>query len=286
VYMMRFLVLAVAAMVVGGAHFAQAEIPAAAVQISTPAYTPLEGDFEPALGSYEYDVSWQGIPAATVNVEITQDGPRYRIVAAAETASAIDLFYRLRYRAEGIISALDLLPVRTVIDQRENSRHKNTRISFLESGEIESVRWKSGKDTEVIRFNPNNFTLDPFSAAFLARSLPWESGQVREFDTFNGKTRYLISLTAREKIRMTVNGTPRDVWVISPRVRNLTNPEKAGKLREAKIYVTADSSREILQIVSEVFIGSVTTKLASFAPARVLPPVQVAQRQRVAFKFF
>jgi len=54
--------------------------------------------------------------------------------------------------------------------------------------------------------------------------------------------------------------------------------------------VTADPEKEILQIVSKVFIGAVTTKLVSFDP---LPewraPLQMAQQQttqKVSFKFF
>ena len=49
------------------------------------------------------------------------------------------------------------------------------------------------------------------------------------------------------------------------------------KLREAFIYLTADREREVLQIISEVFIGSVKTKLESYVPATRNPGSSVAR---------
>lgn len=260
-----------------------------ALKVSTPVYVPVAGEFSPPFGTYTYEVSWQGIPAAEVSISLKESDGRYRIVTAARTNSAIDIFYKLRYRAEGLISADTLSPYKTFIDNRENSRQRLVQMTFHENGQIEAVRSQTGKDSVISRLNTGNFTLDPFSAAFLARSLPWETGMSREFDTFNGKTRYLITLTASEKVKMVVNGRTRDVWVVSPTVKNLNNPASNSKLREAKIYVTADQEREILQIVSKVFIGAVTTKLVSFSPEpRVREELQMAQdqTQRISFKMF
>ena len=56
---------------------------------------------------------------------------------------------------------------------------------------------------------------------------------------------------------MKVNGVDTPVWEIKPHVTKLTASKQNGKLRDATIYVTADSKREILQLKSEVFIGNV-----------------------------
>ncbi len=255
--------------------FAEQPIPPEQVKISTPRYKPIFGEFEPELGSYRYSVSWQGIPAADVEVSVERDGDYYKIGAFAKTYSAIDLFYKLRYKAEGVISAENLHPVKTSIDYRENRRVKLVNIDFLEGGDIHATREHVGKSKEEFRFNPDNFTLDPFSAAFLARSLDWQKGVSKYFDTFNGKSRYLITLTAEDQKQMWVNGELKDVWVIVPKIKNFSSPGQVKKLREAKIYVTADSKREILQIVSEVFIGSVKTRLRTFTP--VNEPNRVAK---------
>jgi hypothetical protein len=248
-----------------------ASIPPEQVQVSTPSYKPQFSEFDPPLGTYTYEVSWGGIPAAEAVVEVSQEGDSYRITASAKTFSAIDLFYTLRYRAVGEISAVDLRPEFTKITQLENSKVRSLDMRFHQNGDIEATRTsqRQGRDkkTDSVRFNPNNGTLDPFSASFLARSLEWKLGETKEFDTFNGQTRYLISLTAEDKRTIEVGGVEREVWVIVPTVKNLSSNRAHEKLRRAEIFVTADKAREIVQISSSVFVGTVNTTLESFEPA-------------------
>ncbi len=277
--------LAIIALV--GSNFALAEdyIAPDAVQITTPTYHPEYSEFTQLLGTYNYATSWEGIPAANTTVKIEQEGLQYRIVVTAKTGTMIDLLYKLRYRAEGVLSAVDYYPIKDTIEQKENSRDRYTEINFHPHGEVEAIRIDKQKDeTKTLKFDPNNFMLDPFGAAFLARTLNWEKGQTREFDTFNGKSRYLISLTADDKKQIKVNGEMRDVWVIVPTVKNLSYPDQNSKLRRAEIYVTDDKHRDILKIVSSVFIGSVTTKLESFEPSALpAPGTSIAERGNNSF---
>ena len=241
-----------------------------------------------ALGKYEYAVSWEGIPAADASVSISREGERYRMVVSARTYSGIDIFYKMRYRAEGLMSANDLQPIKTLIDQRENSTQKNTQIEFLSNGSIRSVRSRNGEDVSVTTLEGTNFTLDPLSAGLMARALDWKVGDTHVFDAFNGKTRYVISLTAEKEEWLRVNGEQRKVWVIVPQVKLFDSNQAHKKLRRARIYVTADDKREILKIVSSVFIGSVTTELEAFTPLLVnnqnAEQVKVAMRERVLIK--
>jgi hypothetical protein len=95
---------------------------------------------------------------------------------------------------------------------------------------------------------------------------------------FNGKSRYFISLTAAERTTIEYKGEPRKVIVITPQVRNLTTTAPKSKLRRAYIYVSDDEEREVLKIVSSVFIGSVTVELESFTPASdKSPPIQMVK---------
>ena len=238
------------------------------VNISTPVIKPESSNFQPLLGTYNYTVSWQGIPAAELEAVVEQDGLNYKITTKAKTYKGIDIFYKLRYNAEGLISAVDYFPINTRIEHRENSRHRFIEIIFNPDGNVDAVRIDRRRDEiKSLSFDPNNFMLDPFGAAFLARSVNWEKGAVREFDTFNGFSRYHISLTAEERRKIRYNGEERDVWVITPLVRNLVNPAQTSKLRRAHIYVSADDKRDILKIVSSVFIGNVYTELKSFQPS-------------------
>jgi len=235
--------------------------------------------FTPELGTYNFKVGWQGIPAASLSLTTQQRGLYYKISATARTYSGIDLFYKLRYRAEGLVSAFDFSPIRSSFYSEENSKERLTEISFLENNEVHTVRSGSKRKTEVLQFDPENNMLEPFSAAFLARSLEWKVGDARTFDTFNGKTRYLITLNCTGTDSIEVNGKDREVWVIEPQVKNLTNQRDNGKLRRAQIYVTSDDKREILKISSDVFIGSVSAWLDSFEPAPSYSGTIMAQSQ-------
>jgi hypothetical protein len=242
-------------------------------------YQPDFSQFEPRLGTYTYEVSWQGIPAAEAQVSIHQDGLRYVMTAFAKTYRAIDVFYRLRYRARGLISAVTFLPEQTEVENRENSRVKTVEMHFNNDGSIHSL-FKRNNNSEVIAFDPQNQTLDPFSAGFIARSQNWSLGETKRFDTFNGKSRYIISLTAIGRETISFQNKKRDVWIISPQVSKVTDPNGLQKLHSAKIYVTADRSRDILQIVSSVFVGSVKTTLVRFEPAPQQAPVQILAQLR------
>lgn len=253
------------------AHAAHAErIPADEVEIITPAYSPEPENFKPRFGTYRYAVNWQGIPAGSLEILLEKRGANYRIEASARTNRFIDFFYKLRFTTNAIVSATSLYPQVSVYNSRENHRNKKTTIEFLPDGEIKSVRVDRHGDLEKLTFKPNNFTLDPFSAVFLALSLSWEVGDTRQFDTFTGKSRYLVELTAIEKTTIDINGTNREAIVISPRVDNLTKKnlsEEDEKLREARIYVSTDKTSEILRITSDIFIGTVNTNLVSFSPS-------------------
>lgn len=243
------------------------------VRVSTPSYKAGSDDFRPLLGTYSYDISWQGIPAASAEVTLEQDDGFYRSVVTAKTASGIDLIYRLRYRAESFMRAPTFTPVRSSVSVQENSKFKDMTISYTSSGDIHVSKEQKGKASSTLRFNPHNFTLDPFSAAFLARSLPWKLGQSREFDTFTGKTRYLISLTAVDRKEITVDGLKRMAWVVEPDVINLNKSRgtREKKLHSAKIYISDDERRDLLKIESKVFVGTVSTELVGFIPSSAQP---------------
>lgn len=234
------------------------------VKISTPNYVSKASNFRPKLGVSTYEAAWQGIPAAEMSVEVDTDGLHYFVNVSAKTYSAIDIFYRLRYQANGVLNAQDLLPIKSTFDQKENSRVKLTEITYLDSGEVRSYRRREDKEPEIMQFDPNNIMLDPFSAAFLSRSLDWTLGEIKKFDVFNGKSRYLITMTAVERTQLEVNGVLRNVLVISPTVDNLTSRKANKKLREARIYISDDANRDLLKIASSVFVGEVTATLTSF----------------------
>ncbi|HMO02473.1 MAG TPA: DUF3108 domain-containing protein [Oligoflexia bacterium] len=237
------------------------------IKIITPIYKPNSESFNPAIGEYTYEISWQGIPAAEARARVTLEGDSYKIMTDVKTLGMVSVFYKLRYAAEGLLTADNFLPIWSNFNINENKRNRVIKMHFEEPGKITAIRQDFEKaEVKKIKLNSANFTLDPFSAAFLARAVDWQVGVTREFDVFNGKTRYLVTLAAKEEKQLKINGQWRDVMVIVPTVKNLTDPQANQKLRSAKIYLTKDNSREILEIVSSVFVGAVKTKIKKFVP--------------------
>lgn len=234
-------------------------------RVITPLYKPKLNKFNPPLGTYRFKVSWQGIPAAYANFTLKKEGDHYKLESTARTNSVVDIFYKLRYEANSKIVAKNLMPVESTFNSKENSRYQTAKLKFKENGDIKSFYQKNKNKPKEVNFNPHNYTLDPFAAAFVARSLDWESGKTRVFDTYNGKSRYVISLTAIGKTTIKANGKKRKVWKISPKVQKIGSKKQA-KLRDAIIYITDDEKREVLRIDSEVFVGTVKTKLVDFKP--------------------
>jgi len=247
-------------------------IPPSQVVVRTKAYQPQETNFP--RGSYDYQVSWQGIPVGSAMVRVAiiyRDGKKMLDVeATARSSKVLSLFYDLHHRSESIFSARELKPVEFVSEQTENSKFTNLKINFSADGLIRAKITKGnvngqGKSEEV-SFKSENATFDPISAAFVALSLPVDSAEDLSFDVFNGKDRYLISfhVVGREKIK--VAGKDYDAFKIKPLVTKLTDTEGEKRLRKVYLWVSADSAREVLKLESEVRIGSVSAKLLRFVP--------------------
>jgi hypothetical protein len=246
------------------------------ISIKTPSYRPSFDLFQPREGRYQYEVSWQGIPAAEASITVTREGGTLRVTSEAKTYSAIDLLYRLRFHGESVLGLSSYRPSSYLVEQQENSKKKVVNVSFFPGGEVRATRTQSGKEAVYDQFTTTNSVLDPVSASFLARSQPWRVGDAKEFDVFNGKSRYLITLTAKELRTMDVAGVQREVFVIVPKVVNLVNPAQGKKLREARIFVTNDAARDIVLIESDVFIGTVKTRMTSMDLAPLTTELQTA----------
>lgn len=183
----------------------------------------------------------------------------------------IDVFYRLRHTSESVFDARTLRPQQFSSHQRENSRERGSEIQFEEDGRIRSTNYKSGGETASLDFRSENLTLDPISAAFVARSLPVDQAREISFDVFNGKHRYLISFVVEGREQVAVGKKTYDAFRVVPSVQKLTDTEGEKRLQSAKIWVSADDSREVLKLESKVMIGKVSAKLAKFTPRSAQP---------------
>lgn len=249
---------------------AQAEyIQPSAVKVSTKSYYPKHSDF--SVGEYVYRISWQGIPVASakVNVDQPDSNGMWKVSAGAKTGDWISVLYSLSFDSESFFSRESFKPKLFTSRQTENQKKKVKEVSFLPGGLIQTKAFKDGKKDETISFQSKNQTLDPISAAFLARSLPIKVGSKKSFDVFNGKHRYLITffVESKEKLKLNNKGEV-ECFSVRPEVVKLTDTEGEKRLRSARIWITADDKREVVKLESSVLIGSVKAELERFVPGK------------------
>jgi hypothetical protein len=219
--------------------------------------------FYPRDGTYVYEVAWEGIPAGEVQIEEQREQGDLLLNTTARTYRLIDVFYKLRYIASASIDSMTFEPKWVRLTHKENSKLRVSKLDFRGSKVVSRYR-RLGRPAVYTDFENTGRFLDPFSAAFKARSLEWALGRKHVFKTYNGRAFYEIAMTAVARENVRVAGRIRSAWVIEPSVKNLDKGTAASKLRSARIYLSDDSARQVLRIESEVFIGTVSCELAEF----------------------
>ena len=230
-------------------------------------------EFAPPLGTYHYKVTWQRAGIAKAKINVSRKNGIYKIRIRAKTLNILDKIFRLRYTGEGQISAENLAPVLMHMEHRTGSSHRQTHVEFRDDGTIESVRvrTKEGKKPKTKKrvIESDNFTIDPFSAMFMARSLEWEIGESESFQVFTGKYRYEVTLNCQGKAHINALGKQRDVWVITGTVRNMDKPKRKSKMGQSTILLSADKAKEVMLIKSKTKYGKVTAAFMKFEPMQV-----------------
>lgn len=238
------------------------------VELETEAYVP---EFFPSeRGKYNYKVAWQGIPVARASIDVNNallgENEFLSVTAWAKTSGPVGLLYRLDHTSQSLINADTYEPLMFRSDELINRRKKGRFVSFGEDGKIYSRRWKEGRKPQINEFFTKNTTLDPISAAVIARSLPIEEGRHFAFDVYNGKHRYEISFEIKEKEEIRVGKEKRLAFKVVPSVKKLTDSRGERKLKSATLWISADDKREILKLESKVWVGSVTATMTGFSP--------------------
>lgn len=250
---------------------------------SVPAYQPKFFPFED--GEKEvYQASWNGmISVATAEVQTTPaviDGKRvYQVRVEAKTSKALDLIWRMRDTISSTFDAKALAPSRFTFNQRENSRVIDTEARFDPASKQWSVnRQQVGKKPRVYRFESDN-TLDPITAAYLARSIDYKVGDKLYFKVFGGRYQYLLELLVDRKEQVTLKSGKRvEAYRLVPKVQNLTKGGYSDRFNEASIWISADERRVPVKLSSKITFGTVQLDLVEDKR----PPQSTAAREREA----
>jgi len=230
----------------------------------------LSHEFNPRLGTFYYVIHWVDSKVADATITIDRDGEYYRMIADEETTKFLDRIYRIKYRGETVIRTQDLAPVETVINQERGKNKQTEQIRYDANGKAEVVISKAGPDAplkhESYLINEETFAIDIFSAIFLARSFDWKENESQQFDVFLGRKRYLLTLDCIGKTVFKESKINIDAWVIRPSVLKQNDPNAEIRHSKARVYLSADKSRDLLKIKTNIGLGTVKMKLIRYEP--------------------
>jgi hypothetical protein len=260
----------------------QAKDLSALVKEQPPHYQPRYVPFENGEHA-SYQASWNGIPVATADVRTSPlfiEGKKaFKVDVQARTMRVLDLIWKMRDSIQSVFDGGTLSPKSYVFQQRENSRSTDTHALYNPAEKKWTVSRRKGKKTSRFEINSGN-TFDPITATYLMRTLDFKVGDQLRFHVFGGKSRYLLTLNVAARETVTTKAGTFDAYRIIPSALNLNSDGYAEKMREAVVWISADSRRLPVKLQSRVIIGHVyleltadqPTQTASFQDNTAVPP--------------
>lgn len=228
---------------------------------AVPVYQPKFRSFEGGE-KQSYRAHWNGlVSVAFADIDASPtivDGKKVlRVQVEARTSRMLDLIWKMRDSITSTFDAKTLSPSHFKFSQRENSRIIDTEAVYTPDSKRWAVdRRQVGKKPRVYEFKSQN-TLDPITAAYLARSVDFKVGDRLYFNIFGGRYRYLLELYVEKKEFVELSLGKVEAFKVIPRIQNTTKKGYANRLNEATIWITTDERRLPIKLSSKVLFGSV-----------------------------
>ena len=238
---------------------------------ATSAELDFDDEFEPALGTYYYDVFLKGAKLGRATIKVDRMGGEYVVAVTARTRGLMKYLYKVKYRGEVTVKKDPLQPRTAFIEERTGNKKKTIQAEFPKPNRVTTIEKESKAGGPIDRkekeFVSETFILDPFSTVFLIRSLDWQIGTAEVFDVFTGNKQYELQLLCKGETVLNVDGIDRSVWEIVPQTRSLKKPHEI-KMSGFVVYLSQDERREILKITGEPGIGRIVAHLRKFSEAK------------------
>ncbi len=215
----------------------------------------------PAGEILRYEVTWMGLTAGRLTMEIKELGLKGEFFAldiSAETAGLLGAIYPVKDKFRVVVEGPRRLPEQYRVDQLEGSR-QNIKITTYdqESGRIVYHR----NLDQPRRYQVATPVHNEFSAFYAMRIMPLSREAEVVVPTFADHERHEVPV-AVEKIE-TIDSIlgRRETMRVKPQLRFVGLYEKAG---DPQIWLTNDSYRIPLRIRSKIAIGSLIATLSHY----------------------
>ena len=210
-----------------------------------------------------FKLSWGIIPAGDVVLEVlpieTKNGiDSYHFSMTVKSTPFIDIFYKVRERIDSYID-LDMTHSLLYTKKQHEGRHKRDVIVAFDWKKSEASYSNYGKKREPISILPGSF--DPLSVLYYYRLFNLQANSIIEIPVTDGKKCVTgIGRVIKREILKLSTGTY-DTFLIEPDLKHIGGVFKKSKDAKIKLWVTADSRRMPIKIMSKVKIGSFTGEL-------------------------
>ncbi len=210
----------------------------------------------------DFEILWVGIPAgrATLAVEERLEvagRPALRLVSTAVSNDIVDVFYKVRDRAESVIDCTGRYSLRFSLRTREGRRRRERDYTF------DLIRREATLDEPgqaVRRFPLPEPVQDPLSSLYVVRTLPLEVGRSLSLRAFEGGRLWELEVEVLRRERVAVPAGSFDTIVVKPLLKFEGVFQQKG---DVVVWLTDDPRRMPVRMQSKVKIGSVAAELTS-----------------------
>lgn len=226
--------------------------------------------------TFDYGVSWNGIPAAEARATLNSTGsPTIRTHSFHLEGWTLPLL-RLLWPARGNVEAemrADASPLRFFFHRRERFRERTSEMTFDRDAQVlRIVRRKSdGEVEELTRPLDGPRTLyDPVSMLFALRSEPMDPGAAYEAYVAIDDDLYWTKITVVDHGTTRLAGREVPTMCLEPtfeKVRSNGEREPVSKVKSIRVWATDDALRIPVYMTARAFIGRVAVGLWDVSPS-------------------
>lgn len=227
--------------------------------------------------TYQYRVTWNGIPAADATVALTQlpeaDPPTARVWVDLRTNRFVDLFWSLRAQSWADVEAGTLRPLHFAFERRINGKPESTHVEAEGDGLL-TGRYARPLRYRLIEVNDAD-AVDPIAAVLRVRNALPAVGDRTAYDIFTGEARYRIELYRYDSEPIDVPAGRFAAARIEPVIWRVDQGGRDTRVRNLVFWVTEAAPHTLLRIRSDLFIGALYADLIGWSRSKALPTAAV-----------
>lgn len=211
-----------------------------------------------------YTFAWMGIEAGEGSVEVkeAEKGGKtfYHVIASGFTSDFVSMFYKASSRVESIINKENLLPVESIVVQRESRKLIDKKIDFDYENKkiIEEISDLKKQKVEKNSIDLNSQVFDSISVFYYFRNLPLKVGDHYSFNVYAGKKIYTLEVDVLRKEEIELPQGKLNTIVVKPVAKFNGKNKNKGDLY---IWLTDDDVKTPVLMKSTIKIGELVATL-------------------------